>query len=154
MRSASPTYGPKGYLFGLTLSNGTDTVNDIDIAAGEASFDSPEAVDVVMYYLHATHGKDRFSFPCGWGQPLANRARLEIIQHLGTPQRIVTAASSPTVVWDAVWRPFGEIDSLSATIAFPLRLPGQYFDTETGLHYNYQRDYDLNRTGFAGGSNS
>ena len=24
----------------------------------------------------------------------------------------------------------------------PLRLPGQYFDKETNLHYNYYRDYD------------
>jgi RHS repeat-associated protein len=24
----------------------------------------------------------------------------------------------------------------------PLRLPGQYFDKESGLHYNYFRDYD------------
>jgi RHS repeat-associated protein len=54
----------------------------------------------------------------------------------------LTAPTSPTVVWDAVWRPFGEIDSLSATIAFPLRLPGQYYDQETGLHYNYHRTYD------------
>lgn len=23
-----------------------------------------------------------------------------------------------------------------------MRLPGQYFDTETGLHYNYYRDYE------------
>jgi arabinosaccharide transport system substrate-binding protein len=38
---------------------------------GEASFDSPEALEVVLWYLHATHGKNRFSFPCGWGQPLA-----------------------------------------------------------------------------------
>lgn len=26
--------------------------------------------------------------------------------------------------------------------AFNLRFPGQYFDAETGLHYNYFRDYD------------
>ena len=38
---------------------------------GEASFDSPQALEVVLWYLHATHGKQRFSFPCGWGQPLA-----------------------------------------------------------------------------------
>jgi RHS repeat-associated protein len=25
---------------------------------------------------------------------------------------------------------------------FNLRLPGQYFDAETGLHHNGQRDYD------------
>jgi RHS repeat-associated protein len=28
------------------------------------------------------------------------------------------------------------------TFAFNLRFPGQYFDSETGLHYNYFRDYD------------
>ena len=28
------------------------------------------------------------------------------------------------------------------TFAYHLRFPGQYFDTETGLHYNYFRDYD------------
>ena len=38
---------------------------------GEAAFDSPEALEVITWYVHATHGKDPFSFPCGWGQPLA-----------------------------------------------------------------------------------
>ena len=28
------------------------------------------------------------------------------------------------------------------TFEFPLRFPGQYFDKETNLHYNYFRDYD------------
>jgi RHS repeat-associated protein len=28
------------------------------------------------------------------------------------------------------------------TFSFNLRLPGQYYDPETGLHYNYNRDYD------------
>jgi len=28
------------------------------------------------------------------------------------------------------------------TFDLPLRLPGQYFDKETNLHYNYFRDYD------------
>jgi RHS repeat-associated protein len=28
------------------------------------------------------------------------------------------------------------------TFDLPLRLPGQYFDKETNLHYNYYRDYD------------
>lgn len=30
----------------------------------------------------------------------------------------------------------------NATAHIPLRFPGQYFDSETGLHYNYHRTYD------------
>ncbi len=30
----------------------------------------------------------------------------------------------------------------SLTVEFNVRFPGQYFDAETGLHYNYYRDYD------------
>jgi RHS repeat-associated protein len=51
-----------------------------------------------------------------------------------------------------VWRwdqgePFGnnpadENPSGLGAFDLPLRLPGQYFDAETGLHYNYFRDYD------------
>src|SRR4051794_11705448 len=38
---------------------------------GDAAFDSEQAVDVCLWYIRATHGRTRFSFPCGWGQPLA-----------------------------------------------------------------------------------
>ena len=38
--------------------------------------------------------------------------------------------------------PFGEVSILTEEIENPLRFPGQYFDAETGLHYNYFRDYD------------
>ena len=51
-----------------------------------------------------------------------------------------------------VWRwdqaePFGsdpadENPSGLGTFDLPLRLPGEYFDKETNLHYNYFRDYD------------
>jgi RHS repeat-associated protein len=52
-----------------------------------------------------------------------------------------------------VWRwdqaePFGnnpadeDPDANSVAFDLPLRLPGQYFDKETNLHYNYFRDYD------------
>jgi hypothetical protein len=38
---------PRGYIDGLILSNGTDTTNDIDIAAGKCR-DSTDAVDIVI----------------------------------------------------------------------------------------------------------
>ena len=48
--------------------------------------------------------------------------------------------------WDQQ-EPFGvnvpdENPSGLGTFDLPLRLPGQYFDKETNLHYNYYRDYD------------
>ena len=48
--------------------------------------------------------------------------------------------------WDQQ-EPFGvnpadENPSGLGAFDLPLRLPGQYFDKETNLHYNYFRDYD------------
>jgi RHS repeat-associated protein len=60
--------------------------------------------------------------------------------HLGTPQLMTNSAG--TVVWAADYKPFGEATVTTATIENNLRFPGQYFDQETGLHYNYFRDYD------------
>jgi RHS repeat-associated protein len=46
-------------------------------------------------------------------------------------------------VWRAVYAPFGEatIDAAS-TATLNLRFPGQYYDQETGMYYNYFRYYD------------
>ncbi len=59
--------------------------------------------------------------------------------HLGTPQKM-TDSTGP-VVWSADYKPFGEAIITVSTITNNLRFPGQYFDAETGLHYNYFRDY-------------
>jgi len=62
--------------------------------------------------------------------------------HLNTPRRITDQSNN--VVWQ--WQnndPFGNnVPSSSAGFEFNLRFPGQYFDRETNLHYNYYRDYD------------
>ena len=60
--------------------------------------------------------------------------------HLGTPQKMTD--SSGTVVWAADYLPFGKVDVIVETITNNLRFAGQYFDEETGLHYNYHRYYD------------
>ena len=47
------------------------------------------------------------------------------------------------VVWTADYKPFGEATvNPSSTITNNLRFPGQYYDAETGLNYNYYRDYN------------
>ncbi|MFZ5569765.1 MAG: RHS repeat domain-containing protein [Thermodesulfobacteriota bacterium] len=61
--------------------------------------------------------------------------------HLGTPQKMTTISGA--VVWSAKYSSFGkaEIDPAS-TVTNNLRFPGQMFDGETGLHYNWFRYYD------------
>ena len=51
------------------------------------------------------------------------------------------------MVWEAWYEPFGEAHiHPSSSVVNNIRLPGQYYDSETGLHYNYHRYYDP-RTG-------
>jgi len=60
--------------------------------------------------------------------------------HLGTPR--VMTGKNQQVVWQADYTPFGDANITTETITNNLRFPGQYYDEETGLHYNYFRDYD------------
>jgi RHS repeat-associated protein len=67
--------------------------------------------------------------------------------HLNTPRLVADVAGTTVWRWD-LQEPFGnnvadENPSALGLFDLPLRLPGQYFDTETGLHYSYFRDcYD------------
>jgi RHS repeat-associated protein len=60
--------------------------------------------------------------------------------HLGAPRALTN--ESGAVAWKAIYDPFGKATVNSTTATLNLRFPGQYFDAETGLHYNYFRDYD------------
>ncbi len=60
--------------------------------------------------------------------------------HLGTPQKLT--AANGAVVWSAKYSSFGEAVVEVDTVENNLRFPGQYFDSETGLHYNMWRYYD------------
>ena len=79
------------------------------------------------------------------GRPLAridNDAQIYYyhVDHLGTPQAMTN--QSGATVWKADYEPFGKAAVKVNTVENNLRFPGQYYDRETGLHYNYFRDYD------------
>ena len=68
------------------------------------------------------------------------------VDHLNTPRLVADATGMTVWKWDQQ-EPFGsnvadENPSGLGAFDLPLRLPGQYFDKETNLHYNYFRDYD------------
>jgi RHS repeat-associated protein len=80
----------------------------------------PNGSSVAIYYVHA--------------------------DHLGTPRKI-TRPSDNGLMWR--WDPdsFGSLPANTnpaglGAFNYNLRFPGQYFQAETGLHYNYYRDYD------------
>ncbi|MFD4841670.1 RHS repeat-associated core domain-containing protein [Achromobacter sp. NPDC058515] len=85
--------------------------------------------------------------------------------HLGTPQELTDAQGE--VVWSAQYKAWGAAKEVissaaqAAGIRNPIRFQGQYWDHETGLHYNRHRYYDpeigrfiaKDPIGFAGGLN-
>ncbi|ARN75201.1 RHS repeat domain-containing protein [Oceanicoccus sagamiensis] len=80
----------------------------------------------------------------------ASRAESELYfihsDHRGAPVAMTDA--NQEVVWTASYTPFGEAevdedpDGDGKRVEMNLRLPGQYYDKERGLYYNYYRDYD------------
>jgi len=62
------------------------------------------------------------------------------VDHLGSPQVLTNQLG--TVVWAGDYGVFGEVNLTTNVVESNLRFPGQYYDQETNLHYNYFRDYD------------
>jgi len=160
-RTATYSYDPFGRRISKTVGTGSGTV----------------PVPITTYYLYSDEGligeysssgswqKSYGWRPNGmWGtNPLYQRNSTGIYyyhnDHLGTPQRL-TSATTGEIVWSANYAAFGkaDIDPLS-TVENNLRFPGQYYDQETNLHYNWHRTYDpgtgrymqIDPIGFAGG---
>jgi RHS repeat-associated protein len=86
----------------------------------------------------------------GRGEPPSSVASVRTTflhaDHLGTP-RIATDVQQ-RLVWRASYEAFGSAavkedpDGDGHRTRINLRLPGQFFDSETGRHYNLLRDYD------------
>ena len=60
--------------------------------------------------------------------------------HLNTPRLATDPNQAITWRWES--KAFGNTASQSFGVTINLRFRGQYFDAETGLHYNYFRTYD------------
>ena len=62
------------------------------------------------------------------------------VDHLHRPVKMTDAAKLQ--VWDAVWSPFGAPHAITGPAALDARFPGQWFQIESALHYNWHRHYD------------
>ncbi|WP_239327081.1 RHS repeat domain-containing protein [Snodgrassella gandavensis] len=96
------------------------------------------------------------------GQSLKNASYHYLINdHLGTPQLAINSTGEQS--WKINSDAFGNSElAANNQITMNLRFPGQYYDAETGLSYNYFRDYDAKTgryiqsdpIGLAGGINT
>jgi RHS repeat-associated protein len=124
------TYNGNGQRVKKTV-NGVTTVFHYSLS-GQLIAESDSAGSVTSEYVYLN------------GQPLTkiegNSVYYYHNDHLGTPQKMTDSAGA--VVWSADYKPFGEATITVSTITNNLRFPGQYYDTETGLNYNYFRDYN------------
>jgi RHS repeat-associated protein len=59
--------------------------------------------------------------------------------HIGRPVFATNAAGAK--VWTATYTPFGGVHVSTGTLP-EARFPGQWFQSESGLHQNWMRDYD------------
>ena len=100
----------------------TDGAGNLSQYSAVASATTPGAPQAQVYFIHA--------------------------DHLNTPRLVADATGTTVWRWDQQ-EPFGsnpadENPSGLGAFDLPLRLPGQYYDRETNLHYNVLRDYDAN----------
>ncbi|HBP5293192.1 TPA: RHS repeat protein, partial [Pseudomonas aeruginosa] len=118
-------YGPDGQLLGEAEHDGSGRklraqyylwLDSLPLATIDADYDAQGKVgNPTLLYLHG--------------------------DHLDTP-RLATDASGQ-IAWQWQSDAFGRGEALSqGSTQINLRFPGQYYDAESGLHYNYFRDYD------------
>jgi len=62
------------------------------------------------------------------------------VDQLHRPMKMTDGSGS--AVWSAVYSPFGGAYTLSGSETLNARFPGQWFQLEAGLHYNWHRHYD------------
>ncbi|MEL6117890.1 RHS repeat-associated core domain-containing protein [Photobacterium sp. SP02] len=61
--------------------------------------------------------------------------------HLSAPIGLIQAQN---LIWQQARSPFGKTGGTAQPVTFNIGFPGQYRDAESGLNYNFYRDYDPN----------
>ncbi|RQO49496.1 RHS repeat-associated core domain-containing protein, partial [Pseudomonas sp. KBW05] len=134
-QTASYRYDP----FGRRISKTVDDLTTEFFWQGDKLIAEHHA-DRHRSYLYEPNSFRPLALLEGFG-PKATRPYHYQLDHLGTPQELTTPNGE--IVWSAHYRAYGEITRLDVgTIDNPMRFQGQYFDAESGLHYNRHRYYN------------
>ena len=108
-----------------------------------ASTELPNPVSLTWDYdgLHPLTQTERILTPDAPQAAIDERFFAIVTDLVGAPTELI--AESGTLAWHTRSTLWGTTTWASSSTAYtPLRFPGQYFDPETGLHYNFFRHYD------------
>ncbi len=129
------------------ITGGTEFYWNDDVLLTEQALDlTPEESSAVESGKQANIQPTRhYVFEPNSFKPLAFVQHEEIhhyhLDHLGTPQEITNASGE--LVWTAQYKAYGSLALAPIRqVENNLRFQGQYFDEESGLHYNRFRYYD------------
>ena len=138
--AAEPDAAPR--ITRLTAEDATWFLWDGDtlLAEGKGDLSGPRDAFAIVYVhepdSHRPAAQIRRSSPEYEGQVL-----IYWTDHLGTPQEMTNERGE--LVWQVALKAWGAIDRVHVErIESNLRFQGQYYDPETGLHYNRFRHYD------------
>jgi len=122
----------------VKVANGVTTLYHYDLT-GKLIAESDEAGNMNVEYLYV--GKIRVAMV----DVATGSMYFYLNSKLGRPELMTD--DQGVVVWEGIYKPFGEADvHPKSSVVNNFRFPGQHYDKETGLHYNYHRYYDP-RTG-------
>lgn len=76
----------------------------------------------------------------GWNAAVRADIYYVHTDYLGVPEAMTN--ENGIYLWYGVYEPYGKMTPLLEWVTNNIRYPGQYYDSETGLHYNYHRYYD------------
>ncbi|WP_248488221.1 RHS repeat-associated core domain-containing protein [Pseudomonas sp. CYM-20-01] len=134
-QTASYRYDP----FGRRISKTVDGITTEFFWQGDKLIAEHHA-DRHRSYLYEPDSFRPLALLEGFG-PKETKAYHYQLDHLGTPQELT--APDGEIVWSTHYRAYGEISRIDiGKIDNPLRFQGQYFDQESGLHYNRHRYYN------------
>ena len=118
-------------------NNPSNNINFVYDASGQLIAEYDDSDNLLNEYIYLN----------GISVALIRNSNLYYIypDHLGTPRTITDTSNNPVWTWENT-EPFGNNlpnETISGSpFKFNLRLPGQYFDNESNLNYNYYRDYN------------
>ncbi|MGH2420191.1 RHS repeat-associated core domain-containing protein, partial [Pseudomonas canadensis] len=134
-QTASYRYDP----FGRRISKTVDSTTTEFFWQGDRLI-AEHQTDRHRSYLYEPDSFRPLALLEGFG-PKETKAYHYQLDHLGTPQELTDTKGE--IVWSAHYRAYGEISRLDiGKVDNPLRFQGQYFDQESGLHYNRHRYYN------------